>query len=111
MALIALPFGIGPAGSRRFGFMTPPVIVLPVLLLLFILGYFGGKLLPVPFFQLLPCGCELGFKLLAFCDLCWQPGRLYFPLAIGSAGVFSKLHYPLFQLLQELAPAFVTSPP
>src|SRR5258705_1231518 len=90
--------------------MTTPVIVLPVLLLLFILGYFGGKLLPVPFFQLLPCGCELGFKLLAFCDLCWQPGRIYFPLAIGSLGLSLKILYLLFQLLNELAAALLADP-
>src|SRR5260370_24122656 len=111
IAQIALAFGIGPAGSRRFGFMTTPVIVLPVLLLLFILGYFGGKLLPVPFFQLLPCGCELGFKLLAFCDLCWQPGRIYFPLAIRSLRFALNLLYLLFQLLNELPSAVISDPP
>src|SRR5258708_26850583 len=83
---IALAFRIGPAGRRRFGLVTTPVIVLPLLLLLFILGYFGRKLLSVAFFQLLPCGFLLGFKRLALSDLLWQPGRIHFPLAIGSLG-------------------------
>src|SRR5258708_37224732 len=91
--------------------MTTPVIVLPVLLLLFILGYFGGKLRPVPFFQLLPCGCELGFKLLAFCDLCWQPGRIYFPLAIGSLAFGIRRPGLPVPFVTELAAGLIAKPP
>jgi hypothetical protein len=54
---IALAFGIGPAGNRRFGFLTTTLVILfPPLPLLFVLGYFGRKLLLVAFFQLLPRG-------------------------------------------------------
>src|SRR5258708_5923806 len=54
---MALACRIGPGGSRRFGFLTTtPVILFPPRFFLFILGFFGRKLLSVAFFQWLPCG-------------------------------------------------------
>src|SRR5258707_12060663 len=91
--------------------MTAALILFPRLFLLFILGYFGRKLLSVAFFQLVPCGCELGFNRLALSDLLWQPGRIHFPLAIGSLGIAYKPLVPLFQLLKQPASALVTDPP
>src|SRR5258707_10429109 len=91
--------------------MTTALILFPRLFLLFILGYFGRKLLSVPFFQLVPCGCELGFKRLALSDLLWQPGRIHFPLAIGSHRFGQKLLSLLLHFVTAVATSFVASPP